>query len=199
MKNIVIIVSLLNGFVFSSGLIQLKNGKITNSNNETVFLKGCNLGNWLMLEMWMLNYTDRGIKDQYEFIKTLEDRFGQNKAETLMDIYRSNWVKEQDFDIIKSFGMNTIRLPFDYKLLMDSDSKPFHLKEDAWEWLDLAIEMAKKRDLFIIFDMHGAPGRQSGMDHSGRVGYNKLWSNKNFQEQTAWLWKKISKLRKTSK
>ena len=193
MKNIVIIVSLLNGFVFSSGLIQLKNGKITNSNNETVFLKGCNLGNWLMLEMWMLNYTDRGIKDQYEFIKTLEDRFGQNKAETLMDIYRSNWVKEQDFDIIKSFGMNTIRLPFDYKLLMDSDSKPFHLKEDAWEWLDLAIEMAKKKALFIILDMHGAPGRQSGMDHSGRVGYNKLWSNKSFKEQTVWLWKEISK------
>ena len=26
--------------------------------------------------------------------------------------------------------------------------------------------------------MHGAPGRQSGMDHSGRVNYNKLWSNK---------------------
>ena len=185
MKNIVIIVSLLNGFLFSTGLLQLKSGNITNMNDETVFLKGCNVGNWLMLEMWMLNYADRGIKDQYEFIKTLEDRFGQKKAETLMDIYRSNWVKEQDFDIIKSFGMNTIRLPFDYKLLMDSDSKPFQLKEDAWEWLDLAIEMAKKKDLFVILDMHGAPGRQSGMDHSGRVGYNKLWSNKSFQEQTA--------------
>ena len=103
MKNIVIIVSLLNGFLFSTGLLQLKSGNIKNMNDETVFLKGCNLGNWLMLEMWMLNYADRGIKDQYEFIKTLEDRFGQNKAETLMDIYRSNWVKEQDFDIIKSF------------------------------------------------------------------------------------------------
>ena len=96
------------------------------------------------------------------------------------------------FDIIKSFGMNTIRLPFDYKLLMDSDTKPFKLKPDAWEWLDLTIKIAKDKGLYVILDMHGAPGRQSGMDHSGRVGYNKLWSNKGFQDQTAWLWKQIS-------
>ena len=43
--------------------------------NKTVTLKGCNLGNWLMLEMWMLNYTDRGFPDQYDLIKTLETRF----------------------------------------------------------------------------------------------------------------------------
>jgi hypothetical protein len=53
--------------------------------------------------------------------------------------------------------------------------------------------MAKERDLYVILDMHGAPGRQSGMDHSGRVGYNKLWSNKGYQKQTAWLWNQISK------
>jgi len=192
-KTIVIILSFLNGLILGSGLLQLENGNIKNPTDKTVFLKGCNVGNWLMLEMWMLSYADRGIKDQYEFIKTLEDRFGPHKAETLMDIYRSNWIKDRDLDIIKSFGMNTIRLPFDYKLLMDSDSKPFQLKKDAWEWLDLAIEMAKMKELYVILDMHGAPGRQSGMDHSGRVDYNKLWSNKSFQEQTAWLWKKISK------
>jgi len=178
--------------LFGSDLLQLKNGKITDKKNQSVFLKGVNTGNWLMLEMWMLNYAGKGIEDQHEFIETLEHRFGKEKAEKLMDIYRSHWIKENDFDIIKSFGMNTIRLPFDYKLLMDSDTKPFKLRSDAWEWLDLAIKIAKEKGLYVILDMHGAPGRQSGMDHSGRVGYNKLWSNKGFQDQTAWLWKQIS-------
>ena len=178
--------------LFGSDLLQLKNGKITNKKNQPVFLKGVNTGNWLMLEMWMLNYAGKGIEDQHEFIETLEHRFGKEKSEKLMDIYRSHWMKESDFDVIKSFGMNTIRLPFDYKLLMDSDTKPFKLKSDAWEWLDLTIKIAKEKGLYVILDMHGAPGRQSGMDHSGRVGYNKLWSNKGFQDQTAWLWKQIS-------
>ena len=186
-------IHLVFSILMGNNFLQLNNGKITDSNDETVFLKGCNLGNWLMLEMWMLNYVGKGIEDQHEFIETLEHRFGKKEAEELMDVYRSHWIKENDFDIIKSFGMNTIRLPFDYKLLMNSDTKPFQLKSDAWEWLDLAIKIAKEKGLYVILDMHGAPGRQSGMDHSGRVGYNKLWSNKNFQEQTAWLWKKISK------
>ena len=193
MKKILLLITLSFGFSKGDNLLQLKEGKILNSSNEIVNMKGCNTGNWLMLEMWMLDYAEKGIADQYEFIKTLEDRFGKKEAEKLMDIYRANWIQENDFDIIKSFGMNTIRLPFDYKLLMDSDIKPFNLKKDSWYWLDLAIKMAKERDLYIILDMHGAPGRQSGMDHSGRVGYNKLWSNKNYQDQTVWLWEKISK------
>ena len=192
MRKIVLCVIISFATLIGSDLLQLKNGNITNKNNQPVFLKGVNTGNWLMLEMWMLNYAGKGIEDQHEFIETLEDRFGKEKAEKLMDIYRSHWMKEGDFDIIKSFDMNTIRLPFDYKLLMDSDTKPFKLKSDAWEWLDLTINTAKEKGLYVILDMHGAPGRQSGMDHSGRVGYNKLWSNKGFQEQTAWLWKQIS-------
>jgi glucan 1,3-beta-glucosidase len=181
------------GILRSQNLLRLDDGKIKNSLDQTVYLKGCNLGNWLMLEMWMLNYADQWIDDQYHFIKALEVRFGEKETERLMDIYRTNWIQGSDFDIIKSFGMNTVRLPFDYKLLMGSDSEPFSLKKDAWEWLDHTIKMAKERDLYVILDMHGAPGRQSGMDHSGRVGYNKLWSNKAYQKQTAWLWNQISK------
>ena len=92
--------------LFGSDLLQLKNGKITNKKNQPVFLKGVNTGNWLMLEMWMLNYAGKGVEDQHEFIETLEHRFGKEKAEKLMDIYRSHWMKESDFDIIKSFGNN---------------------------------------------------------------------------------------------
>ena len=193
MRTILYAIILVQGMLRSQDLLRLDDGKIKNSLNETITLKGCNLGNWLQLEMWMFSYADKGYADQYEFIKTLEDRFGRQDAEYLMDIYRSNWIKNSDFDIIKSFGMNTVRLPFDYKLLMRSDSEPFSLKKDAWEWLDHTIKMAKERDLYVILDMHGAPGRQSGMDHSGRVGYNKLWSNKGYQKQTAWLWNQISK------
>lgn len=195
MIKIIIYTALSFSMLIGDELLRLKNSKIVNKNNQPVYLKGCNVGNWLMLEMWMLdyhNYSENGIEDQYSFIKTLEDRFGENKAEELMDIYRQNWIKKEDFDIIKSFGMNTVRLPFDYKLLMNSDTKPFKLKENAWYWLDFTIEIAKSMDMYVILDMHGAPGRQSRMDHSGRSGYNKLWTNEGYQDQMVWLWEKIS-------
>ena len=127
MRTILYAIILVQGILRSQDLLRLDDGKIKNFLDQTVNLKGCNLGNWLILEMWMLNYSERGIADQYEFIKTLEERFGIEEAERLMDIYRTNWIQGSDFDIIKSFGMNTVRLPFDYKLLMDSDEKPFRL------------------------------------------------------------------------
>ena len=192
MKIFIYVFSISMTLVHSKNLLYVDDGKIKNHKEQTIYMKGCNLGNWLMLEMWMLDYAGRGIADQYEFLKTLSDRFGEQEANLLMDTYRNNWIKEKDFDIIKSFGMNTIRLPFDYKLLMHPDKMPFQLRDDAWEWIDWTIEMARKRGMYVILDMHGAPGRQSGMDHSGRVGYNKLWSNKKYQDQTVWLWDQIS-------
>ena len=100
MKNSTLIFFLLLGYLRSESLLQLENGKIQNYEGQIVNLKGCNLGNRLQLEMWMFSYADKGYADQYEFIKTLEDRFGRQDAEDLMDIYRSNWIKNSDFDII---------------------------------------------------------------------------------------------------
>ena len=131
MRTILYAFILVQGILRSQDLLQLDDGKIKNFLYQSINLKGCNLGNWLMLEMWMLNYSARGIADQYEFIKALEVRFGEKETERIMDIYRTNWIQGSDFDIIKSFGMNTVRLPFDYKLLMNSDEKPFRLKDDA--------------------------------------------------------------------
>lgn len=192
MKQITFTILFTVNLMNSEQLFKLNKGVVVNPEGEKVFLKGCNIGNWLMLEMWMLSYADRGIADQHEFINTFKRRFGDTKSNELMETYRQSWITEKDFDIIKSFDMNTIRLPFDYKILMDSDEKPFKLKKKAWYWLDQAIEWAKKRDMYIILDMHGAPGRQSAMDHSGRSGHNKLWSEKSYQDQTIWLWGKIS-------
>ena len=71
-----------------NNFLQLNNGKITDSNDETVFLKGCNLGNWLMLEMWMLNYVGKGIEDQHEFIETLNELIHPiNKDDILNNVF----------------------------------------------------------------------------------------------------------------
>ena len=69
MKHIILYLSISFSMLTGNDLLQLKNGKITNKNNQPVFLKGVNTGNWLMLEMWMLNYAGKGVEDQHEFIE----------------------------------------------------------------------------------------------------------------------------------
>jgi glucan 1,3-beta-glucosidase len=161
---------------------------------QTVQLKGCNLGNWLVIEPWMLAMWDEkeGFRDQYELEQILKDRFGNGERERLMDLYRSSWITERDFPIVRSFGFNVVRLPMNYRL-MEDDEKPFHLRTDAWQWIDRAVDLAEKNGLYTILDMHGAQGGQSEYDHTGRVGQNKLWSVPQNQERLAWLWGEIAK------
>ena len=174
---------------FTKGLFSVQNNKIISPHGKEIALKGCNIGNWFVLEMWML---DQKLPDQYTFESILEDRFGKEKKQELMEVYRENWIKENDFKIIKSFGMNTVRIPFQYTILMDPE-KPYELKSNAWYWLDKAVEWAENNGLYVILDLHGAPGMQSSMDHTGRADYNHLWKDLEYQTQTTWLWKEISK------
>ncbi len=165
--------------------------KIVNPDGETVILKGCNTGNWLLLEMWMLTIDHGQFRDEYDFQNNLAERFGEAEKDRLMEVYRENWITPRDFKIIKSFGFNVIRLPFNYRILQDDD-KPFELRPDAFKWLDRAIEMAEAEGIYVILDMHGVPGGQS-VDHpTGRVEQNKLWGDPIYGKRTAWLWKQIA-------
>lgn len=171
--------------------LHVENGRILDDRSKPVTLKGANLGNWLILEMWMLAIDEPGVTDQFELERTLARRFGEPERQRLMEVYRENYMTARDFEILRSFGMNLVRLPFSYEL-MESDDQPLTLKPDAWKWLDQALALAESHGFYVILDLHGAPGRQSAMDHVGRRDFNQLWTDPRAQERTRWLWKEMA-------
>lgn len=165
---------------------------------KPVWLRGCNTGNWLMIEFWMLGISGKpGVPgDQYDLEQTLTRRFGREEDDRLMDVYRSSWMTERDWRNIQSYGFNLVRVPFNYRLLED-DERPKQLRKDAWQWLDKAVDEAEKHGLYVILDLHGAQGSQSVYDHTGRSGQNKLWTDPANQERMAWLWTQVAKRYRT--
>ncbi|AIE86267.1 glycoside hydrolase family protein [Fimbriimonas ginsengisoli Gsoil 348] len=161
---------------------------------HAVTLKGVNLGNWLVNEFWMLGLS--GLpgtpKDQYDLEKLLAERFGESEKDRLMDLYRSSWITERDFKLMPTFGFNFVRLPMNYRL-MEDDRTPFHLKPNAWKWIDRAVDLSERHGLYVILDMHGAQGGQSPYDHTGRSDQNHLKDNVEDQKRLAWLWGEIAK------
>ena len=108
--------------------LRVKEGITVNESGSPVVLKGCNAGNWFLLEMWMLDFYE--VRDQARFESTLEGRFGREKKDRLMELFRENWITPRDFELIRSFGFNVVRLPINYTLLMDDD-RPYELKADG--------------------------------------------------------------------
>src|SRR4051794_4583613 len=111
---------------------------------QPVLLKGCNLGNWLMIEPWMLGgvIDAKEAKDQVTIIATLKSRFGEERGQGLIDLYRDNYIGARDFELLKTFGFNVVRVPFDYRIIQD-DEPPYRIRERAFRELDRALEMAE--------------------------------------------------------
>ncbi|MCU9612692.1 cellulase family glycosylhydrolase [Caldibacillus lycopersici] len=175
------------------------NGKTLRTNfgsGDEVVLRGTNAGGWLVMEQWM---TPTDSPDLLTTINTLTDRFGEDAAWELLDVYQDHYWTKDDFDNLKAEGMNSVRLPFTYFDMLNEDGT---LKESAFKRLDWFIKEASKRKLYVILDMHGAPGSQNGKDHSGDITYpdkGNLYGNEENMKKTIYLWTEIAKRYKDEK
>jgi glucan 1,3-beta-glucosidase len=65
-------------------------------------------------------------------------------------------------------GLNHIRIPIGFWAYDVSGGEPY--VQGAAEYLDRAIGWARKYNVKVILDLHGAPGSQNGYDNSGVRG-----------------------------
>ncbi|MGN1443879.1 MAG: glycoside hydrolase family 5 protein [Acutalibacteraceae bacterium] len=174
-----------------------KGTKIVNAEGKQVTLKGVNLGSWLIIEDWLSPYEE--ATDNLNIFDTLTERFGEEKAYELMNIYQDNWITEYDLDEIKSMGFNCVRVPFWFRNFYYDDNGRKILDEDGnWDFsrLDWVVSECKERELYVILDMHGAVGYQSDALHNGKQGgcglFDKTEQGERYRELTDELWTAIA-------
>ncbi len=174
--------------------LTVKGPSLVDPKGKAVTLRGANLGNWHVIEFWMLGLSGEpgAPGDQYRLEELLTKRFGELEKDRLMEIYRANWIQERDFAELKKFNFNFVRLPMNYRL-MEDDRHPFQLKPNAFKWIDRAIDLAEQHGMYILLDMHGAQGGQSPYDHTGRSDQNRLKDSVEDQKRLSWLWGNLAK------
>ncbi len=175
----------------ASQMIRTSGAKWAVADGTPITLKGVNIGNWLINEFWMMGQGSNGIDDECKLEATLDKRFGYAERDRLMSLFRDNWMKAADWDMLARFGINLVRLPFIYSLVED-EKNPGTLRSDAWRYLDDAIAQAEKRGIYVILDLHGAVGSQGLEQHTGCAGQNLYWSTPAFQQRTVWLWQQVA-------
>ena len=133
-----------------------------------MYIKGVNLGNWLVLEKWMSPALFDGTTAEDEYY--LPRQLSAEVYEARIKVHRSEYISERDFACIKRMGMNAVRIPVPYFIF--GDRPPFI---GCVEELDKAFAWAGKYDLKILIDLHTAPLSQNGFDNGGISGVCK-WS-----------------------
>ncbi len=175
--------------------LKVTDGKIVNEEGEKVILRGTNLSGWLVFEEWM---GLANAKDSTQLYETLIERFGYDKAMELLNTYYDNYITEKDFDILAGMGFNCIRIPFWHRNFKDENGE-WKFNENGeidFSRLDWAVEQCAKRGMYVILDLHGAPGAQSIAHHAGTAGECKLYDDSDegeyYREQTAFLWRALA-------
>ena len=199
----------------TTGLVQASGKSLYDANGNQLVLRGVNAGQILLQEGWMSPFALEPMKNEdgsyvkdadgnIQYPEFTEEEFREGiksnpnlntyDMEELMKIYWDAFFTEEDFRIIKEdLQMNVIRLPFYYLNILNED---LSLKEEdeAFAYLDWFVEEAAKNEIYIVLDLHGAPGSQNGFEHSGRKDrVAGLWTNEAYVNATVEMWKLISK------
>ena len=144
------------------------NKQITSSNGTNLFsssdgkIRGVNLGSQFIFEPWIGEsaWSDMGCGNtgcEFDCVKSL----GQEAADKAFQNHWGSWITHDDIIEMVSYGINTIRVPVGYWMYEDLvNRRSEYFPKGGLRYLKRICGWASDAGLYIIMDLHGAPGAQ---------------------------------------
>ena len=189
---------LLSQCVFSQTLLSTNGRAIVNTYGDTIILRTMNLGGWMLIEPYQIQAAG-SASAQWELEDKIEQLIGTAEKDIFLENWYANHARKIDIDSLAEWGFNAIRLPMHYNLYTLSIQEEPISGQNTWlnkgfEMTDSLVSWCKQNNMYVILDLHAAPGGQGG--NSGISDYNpalpSLWESVENQNKTIALWKKLA-------
>jgi endoglucanase len=168
--------------------LKVSGNQIVKQNGDTVYLRGFGLGGMLHMENFIDGYAANEQAMRDGLLKVL----GEKKYNLFFNTFYESYFTEPDAEYIHSLGLNLIRIPINYHLFED-DMNPGVIKEGAFIYLDMVIELCAKNQIYTVIDLHALPGAQNQHWHSDNPTHKaSFWQHKDFQDRALRLWEVIA-------
>ena len=170
--------------------LRAENGGFISDCGAPTVLRGINLNDDLF---WYKKDDLDESSNTADVFAALEDRFGRYGARQLAQKYNESFITASDIKKISKLGANCVRIPLRYKFLFSKEN----CKGDIdFEQLDYVIQKCKKAGLYVILDLHSAPGFQNTDSACGKNEESVLFSStkEGFEARNATvrLWTQIA-------
>ena len=165
-------------FVHTSG------AELVDGSGKPLMLRGTNLGNWFEPEGYMFHLGD-SAQSPREIEQLSNELIGPAKADAFWKEWRENYITEADIDRIKAMGFNSVRVPIHWKFFDADNAEGFRL-------LDRLVQWSRKDHIYVIIDLHCAPGGQTGTNIDDSDGYPWLYLSSEAQKHTIEIWRRIA-------
>ena len=169
--------------------VRVEGKQVVTPDGEAIRLRGINLGNWLLPEGYMFKL--EVATAHWQIQQVIKELVGPAEARAFWRQYYDSYITPADIRYLKQTGLNSIRVPFSYKLLTPEDHPEVWL-ELGFELLDRVIAWSKAESLYVILDMHAAPCGQTGTNIDDSVGHPWLFESAECQDQVVAIWRKLA-------
>ena len=158
--------------------------QIVDAAGKPLLIRATNLGNWLVPEgyMWLFQ---GGPQSPSEIRVLVLELLGPEGSAAFWQKYRENYVTREDIALLHRAGFNAIRVPLHYSLFESDDAEGFRL-------LDRLIVWSRAENLYVVLDMHAAPGGQTGTNIDDSAGYPWLYQSPQEQEHLIAIWRRLA-------
>jgi hypothetical protein len=191
LKQTAIIASLfISGALMAQGLRTSGHDMVDESGNK-VLLQGVGLGNWMLPEGYMWKFREGGDRPR-NIEKVVQELIGADSAAVFWREFRKFYITEADIQRIAALGFNSVRPALNARLFVTEDENPV-FTEEGFVLLDSLIAWCTRYRVYVIIDMHGAPGGQTGANIDDSFDdMPRLFMDTKNQDLLVTLWTKIA-------
>jgi endoglucanase len=172
-----------------SKFVSVRGREFVTADGKPIFLKGINVGNWLLPEGYMFEF--KRVNSPQRIYEAFNQLVGEAAARRFWQEFQSRYITSEDIKFIKKAGFNSVRVPFSYRLFV-AENNPNKLEGVGYELLDRIVSWCRQEKLYVILDMHAAPGGQTGDNIDDGSGYPFLFESAEDQELTIKIWQKLA-------
>lgn len=167
-------------------------GRLVDGQGRPVLLRGVGLGNWLLAEGYMWGFDRAGPQSARQIEALIGDLLGPVAAEAFWRAFRDRFIAEPDIRRIAAEGMDHVRLPINARLVIDDSGQ---LIDQGIALIDRLIDWCRTHRLWVLLDLHGAPGGQTGtnIDDSPRGLPDLFLEGGHYRDLTVSLWEALAR------
>jgi endoglucanase len=158
--------------------------QIVDADAKPILVRATNLGNWMVPEGYMWLFKD-GPQSPSEIRELVFELLGPEGSVAFWEKWRGNYVTREDIALLHQAGFNTVRVPLHYSLFESDDAEGFRL-------LNRLIGWSRAENLYVILDLHAAPGGQTGTNIDDSSGYPWLYQSPKEQEHLIEIWRRLA-------
>ncbi|MCR5767094.1 MAG: glycoside hydrolase family 5 protein [Lachnospiraceae bacterium] len=108
-----------------------------------------------------------------------------SQSDSMSKAHFDTFITEDDFDVIKSWGLDHVRLPIDYDLIVDRSG---NFKTSGFAYIDKVIEWCRARKLNVVINLHKA----DGYEFINNEKYGDFFESEILQEKFYEIWTHIA-------